>query len=257
MGTTIQDFLNPEFVLFGYDDIDAAQVAMEFYQTIHSKPFYETSIENAELIKVIYNTFISMKICLANTVMEICHKTPGTDVDEVTRALTLGTDRLLSPKYLKGGMGDGGGCHPRDNIALSFLARKLNLSFDWFENLMLCREKQTEFLADLIQEHGSRVCILGKAFKEDTNLTVGSPATLLYNILRERDFNIAHYDPHVDDGDGFYEIAENYRVFFVATKHADFAGYKFPAGSVVIDPWRYIPDQKGVKIIRVGVGGRV
>lgn len=257
MGTTIQDFLNPEFVLFGYDDVQAAQTAMEFYQTIHQKPFYETSIENAELIKVAYNTFISMKICFANTLMEICHKTKGCNVDEVTQALTLGTDRLLSPKYLKGGMGDGGGCHPRDNIAMSFLARKLDLSYDFFESLMFCREKQTEFLANVIQEHGSRVCILGKAFKEGTNLTVGSPATLLYNILHEQGFNVAHYDPYMDDRSELQGMFERYRVFFVATKHAEFAHYKFPVGSTVIDPWRYISDQEGVKVIRVGVGGQV
>src|SRR5713226_6264009 len=61
MGTTIQDFLNPEFVLFGVRDKEAADKAKEFYATIHNKPFYETTVENAELIKVAYNTFISMK----------------------------------------------------------------------------------------------------------------------------------------------------------------------------------------------------
>ena len=258
MGTTIQDFLNPEFVLFGYDGlgVDAPQTAMEFYETIHQKPFYETSIENAELIKVIYNTFISMKICLANTVMEICHKTPGCDVDEVTTALALGTDRLLSPKYLKGGMGDGGGCHPRDNIALSFLARKLNLSFDWFENLMLCREKQTGFLVDLIIRHTGmgRVRVLGKAFKAGTNLTVGSPSTLLVNMLEERSYKVYVYDPHVDADIPDQHLFWVPATYFIATNHPEFATYTFPAGSTVIDPWRYIPDQEGVNVIRVGVG---
>ena len=46
-------------------------------------------------------------------------------------------------------MGDGGGCHPRDNIALSWLSRKVDLSYDWYENLMLSREKHTEWLADI------------------------------------------------------------------------------------------------------------
>ena len=60
------------------------------------------------------------------------------------------TKRLLSPAYLRGGMGDGGGCHPRDNIALSWLAREVDLSYDLFEALMVCRERQTEWLAELI-----------------------------------------------------------------------------------------------------------
>jgi len=74
MGTTIDDFLNPEFVLFGTDSDDARKLVKRFYSTIHSKPFYETSIKNAELIKVTYNTFIGMKIVFSNTIMEMCHK---------------------------------------------------------------------------------------------------------------------------------------------------------------------------------------
>ena len=56
--------------------------------------------------------------------MELCHNLPNTNVDEVSRALSKCKGRIISDKYLSGGMGDGGGCHPRDNIALSWLARK-------------------------------------------------------------------------------------------------------------------------------------
>jgi UDPglucose 6-dehydrogenase len=260
MGTTIQDFLNPEFVLFGVRDKDAAEKAKQFYTTIHDKPFYETTLENAELIKVAYNTFITMKVCYANTLMEICHNSPGCDVDAVTGAFALATDRLLSTKYLGGGMGDGGGCHPRDNIALSWLARQMNLSYDWFENVMLCREKQTEWLADLIQEQHSRrgfagktIGIYGRSFKAETNLTVGSPATLLANILKERGFAVELYDPYIDGEPCPFNSAG---VYFVATNHRQFAtsDWEFPTGSVVIDPWRYIPRREGIDVIHVGVG---
>ena len=260
MGSTIEDFLNPEFVLFGLRDEGASSKAKEFYRTLHDKPFYETSIENAELAKVAYNTYISMKVCFANTLMEICHKTAGCEVDEVTNALALGTDRLLSPRYMRGGMGDGGGCHPRDNIALSWLARELKLSYDWFESVMICREKQTEWLADLIEDQherrgysNRRVGIYGKSFKAGTNLTVGSPATLLVNILKERGFEVLMHDPHVDkDPCPFQEEG----VYFVATNHKEFAAseWKFPQGSVVLDPWRYIGMKEGVEVIPVGVG---
>jgi UDPglucose 6-dehydrogenase len=262
MGTTIDDFIDPEFVLFGVSDEQAAEKAQEFYRTLHKKPFYKTSIENAELIKVSYNTFISMKICYANALMEICHKIPGCDISAVTDALALATDRLMSPRYLKGGMGDGGGCHPRDNIALSWLARQLDLSYDWFENLMVCREKQTDWLADLVEEQHSRrsyphkkVGIYGRAFKAGTNLTVGSPATLLENILKERGFDVQMYDPHVDMTACPFDWAG---VYFVATNHSEFAdpSWRFPQGSIVIDPWRYIPKQGGVEVIPVGANSK-
>jgi UDPglucose 6-dehydrogenase len=258
MGSTIRDFLESEFVLFGVEDPAVAEKVRHFYGTLHNRPFYETNIENAELIKVMYNTFISMKICFANTIMEICHKTPGCDADAVTHALALGTQRLLSPRYLRGGMGDGGGCHPRDNIALSWLSRKLNLSFDWFESVMLCRENQTEWLAQLIEEHHQRreyrhkvAGIYGKSFKAGTNLTVGSPATLLANILTERGFEVKLHDPHVDLEPCPFDTPG---VYFVATNHKEFAdpAWRFPEGSVVLDPWRYIPPHKNVEVIHIG-----
>jgi UDPglucose 6-dehydrogenase len=148
MGTTIRDFLNPEFVLLGMRDAEAAEKARALYSTLHDRPVYETSIENAELIKVAYNTYITMKIAYVNTLMEICHKIEGCDIDQVSGGLALGTARLLSPAYLGGGMGDGGGCHPRDNIALSWLARELGLSYDWFEGVMVAHERQTDWLAE-------------------------------------------------------------------------------------------------------------
>lgn len=252
MGTTMRDFLQPEFVLFGVDDEQAAEKAESFYKTLHDRPFYKTAIKNAELIKVAYNTFIGMKIAYANTMMEVCHKI-GADVDAVTQAMSLATERLISGKYLSGGMGDGGGCHPRDNIAMSWLAKKLDLSYDFFESLMLGREDQTAWLADLIQEHKGDlpVTILGKAFKEQTNLVVGSPSILLKNILEERGVEVNMYDPHVDGGEPNLEEAQ---VFFIGTKHTEFLDYSFPRGSIVLDPWRYMPDQEGVKTLRIGGG---
>lgn len=184
MGTTLYDFRNPEMILFGTEDEEAAVVLQDLYSTVHDAPFFRTTIKNAELIKVAYNTYIGMKIVYANTMMEVCEKT-GVDVDSVIDCLSLATDRLISPKYLRGGMGDGGGCHPRDNIAMSWLAKEHELSFDFFETLMEGREMQTEWLAELLmftsKDSELEPFMLGEAFKEQTNLTVGSPAVLMKN----------------------------------------------------------------------------
>jgi UDPglucose 6-dehydrogenase len=207
MGTTIPDFRNPEFVLVGTDGAHPGPLR-EFYATIHDRPVFVTTIKTAELTKVAYNTFIGLKIAFANTMMELCEKT-GADVDDLVDALSLADKRLLSPAYLRGGMGDGGGCHPRDNIALSWLARELELSYDLFEALMDCREKQTEWLAELTSEaswevapdnaYAAPVEILGKAYKPETNLTVGAPATLLSNLLTEMGVEHEHSDPYVEE----------------------------------------------------------
>jgi UDPglucose 6-dehydrogenase len=253
MGTTMRDFLKPEIVLFGVEDKDAAQTAKKFYRTLHHQPFYETTIENAELIKVCYNTFISSKISIVNTIMEMCHKLPNTNVDDVTNALKMCDERIISDKYLSGGMGDGGGCHPRDNIALSWLSNELQIRYNWFDNIMMQREKQTEWLADLIEgnrRNSDTIYILGKSFKPETNIQTGSPSILLKNIFEERwNRECEIYDPYVDDIND-YDFKKG--LYFIGTKHPDFTDFKFPYDSIVIDPWRYIPKQDDIKVIHIG-----
>ena len=255
MGTTVNDFLYPEFVLFGKHSVDAQAVAEDFYRTITDAPFFSTTIENAELIKVAYNTFIGMKVVFANTLMEICHKIPNTDVDAVTDALFLAKRRLISPAYMRGGMGDGGGCHPRDNIAMSWLARELNLSHDLFTDIMQAREDQTMFLADLIidqhRKTGLPIMLLGQAYKPETNLTIGSPASLLHELIAARGYDADMYDPFIHRG----LLINIPRLYFISTRHEEWRTWDFPSGSVVIDPWRYLQvKERHVKYIPVGRG---
>jgi UDPglucose 6-dehydrogenase len=252
MGTTMKDFLYPEFILFGVDDLDAADKAEKFYRSINNATFFKTTIENAELIKVSYNTFISTKIAFINTIMEMCHKLPNTNIDDVTNALMLGNKRLISGAYLRGGMGDGGGCHPRDNIALSWLARKLDISNDLFDQIMKQREKQTDWLVSLIKENqikDKKTYILGKSFKPETNIQTGSPSILLENLLKESGINAIMYDPYVDSNKPIFEKG----VYFIGTQHEVFERFNFPKGSVIIDPFRMVnKDLSHVKVIRIG-----
>ena len=169
------------------------------------------SIVNAELVKVNYNTFITMKINFANNLMEVCHKLRGggadADVDVVIDALADCNRRIISPAYMRGGMPDGGGCHPRDNIALADFARRHSLSNDIYTEGMVVREQHTRWFADLIDSHRGGgegrlpVVVLGKSYKPETNLTVGSPSVRLHNELKERGVDASIWDPHVD-GEG-------------------------------------------------------
>lgn len=251
MGTTIRDFLHPEFILLGVHDPETARTAKEFYATICDVPIYHTGIENAELIKVAYNTYIGMKIVFANTLMEICHKMPNTNVDQVTDGLKMATRRLVSTAYMEGGMGDGGGCHPRDNIALSWLARKLDLSYDWFDSVMVARERQTEWLADLMCSYDLPKGLIGYAFKAKTNICVGSPALLLAQILEERGHHVFRHDPVVEGATKNLSDLPPH-VFLVGTNHPQFAKLTLPKGSVVIDPWRFVSVSEGVCLVPVG-----
>lgn len=248
MGSAMHDFLNPEFSILGVSDKKTAELMEGYFKTIHSKPTVRTTVENSELIKVAYNTFLGLKISFVNSLMEICHKIEGTDVDSVTDALKMATDRLISPKYLTAGMGDGGGCHPRDNIAMSWLARELDLSYDLFDSLMIARENHAVWLTELMCQYHLPKVILGKAYKPESTIELGSPSILCRNLLEEQGHCVTMYDPYIDPMMPHFVPS----VFLIGTKHSSFETFQFPKGSVIIDPWRFIPNKEGIIVISVG-----
>ena len=266
MGTTIHDFTHPEFTLIGQnleigDSKKAGGVITKFYDSIHNAPKLRMTWDEAELVKMSYNTFIGFKIVFANTIMEICAKQSNANATVVTNALMLAKDRLISPKYLKPGMGDSGGCHPRDNLALSYLSDKIGLKYNLFDFVMTTREKQTEFLADLLEEHSyigidnnpleknKQIVILGKTYKPNTNLTDGSCSILLANILKERGIKPIIHDPVVAPD---VKLPEEPAVYLLATPWEDYKKWQFKKEDVVIDPWNIIKKQEGVTVIKVG-----
>lgn len=258
MGTTIADYLDPEFVLLGENNEGDGSEIIELYSLVNSAPIRLMKIESAELTKVAYNTFIGFKIVFANTLAEIVDQRGG-DVDEVTGALGSANKRLISPKYLRAGMADGGGCHPRDQIAMSWLAKEANLSANIFDFLARARDSQTRRQAELIaREHRSTsypVCILGKAYKAEVNLTVGSPALLLASFLQEMGIGVSFYDPICDPAS---TVPKQKSIFFVATNHKAFLDLQFPSGSIVIDPWGNATKyQADVKIVQPGRFGLI
>lgn len=246
MGTVVDDFLNPEFVLLGANNKNIKPIT-DFYSTLHAKPVFHTDITTAEGIKVFYNTFITTKTVLANTYGEMAHKL-GMNVDDIYGALSLATDRLISPKYLQAGLADGGGCHPRDNIALSYIAKRINLSHNIFEDIMAAREDHMDWLARLTIEESKKanlpIIILGRAFKPETNIETGSASILMANMITE-DYNYP-IKAHVQD---LTELET--AVYFIGTKHERYKNYKFPRGSVVIDPFRFL-NPKNITYIPIG-----
>lgn len=250
MGTVIWDFFHPEFILVGGGSADSHEVLKNFYMDEMRLDYpYFMSLESAELAKVAYNTFIGMKIAVINTLMEICHKVPGADIDEVSGVLKLADKRILGPTYMDGGMGDGGPCHPRDNIAMSWLAQELELSFDIFGTIMKCRERQTQWIGDIVRGFAGEdleIYILGSAYKPETDLTDGSSAILLMGLLAEKTPVMVN-PPYARN-----LTPKEKAVYIIGCKHEEFQDYTFAKGSIVIDPFRYIPNQLDVKVIRIG-----
>lgn len=205
MGEEIADFFNPEFVLLGCGN-DVPVELIDFYRSLGiDAPILVTKYREAELAKMAYNTFIGLKLAFANTIGELCHRL---DIDaSAVLNVRAGGKRITSPAYMSAGMGDGGPCHPRDQLALSWLARETRLSFDLFGAVMDQRDAHAHWLAELVDEAQYAtmldratvwdlpdVTILGRAFKAETELETGSPALLVAEHLRRRGVVFDHVE---------------------------------------------------------------
>ncbi len=199
MGTVADDMINPEFIMIGtkkgvYETAHKAQKLESFYnQVCDNFPRIEFGTwEDVESMKIFYNTFISNKIALVNMIQDVAHKLGHMNVDRVTQALSKSTKRIVSPAYMKAGMGDGGACHPRDNIALRWLAKELDLGYDMFESIMTARERQAETMAKAILTHGENVFFTSDSYKAGTDLVDGSYSLLVQHYVRKHGGQIVH-----------------------------------------------------------------
>jgi UDPglucose 6-dehydrogenase len=235
MGTVKFDMVNPEMIIIGTEDgslTGDAKLLIDFYDSLVTKTTRceVGTWDEAEAIKIFYNTFISTKVALVNMIQDVAEKNGNMNVDIVTGALERSTQRILGPAYMKAGMGDGGGCHPRDNIALRYMSEKLGLGYDLFDSIMEAREAQAKNMAtrlvELFKEYDLPIIILGKSYKPDVDYLDGSSSILVSHYINELgvqvDFDVEN--PKI----GIYLLAHFNK----------FHEYPFPKGSIIVDPWR-------------------
>ena len=192
MGTVGYDMINPEMIMIGTKKgveetaVKAGWLKNLYRDICENDPRIEFGTwEEVEAMKIFYNTFISNKIALVNMIQDVANKLGHMDVDKVTQALAKSTKRIVSPAYMKAGMGDGGACHPRDNIALRWLAKELDLGYDMFETIMTAREKQAENMAKAILTHGENIFFTSDSYKPGTDLVDGSYSLLVQYYVRK------------------------------------------------------------------------
>ena len=200
LGSVIRDHLNPDFVIIGQsNDHDGNQVATIYKRLCENDPpILQMSVINAEMVKVCLNCYLTMKISFANSLANICEKIPGANVDTITRA--LGTDRRIAPYYLRGGLGFGGTCFPRDTKAFIALARRFGNDAELIRAVERINEFQDRHLEEVVLSHvpftGERaVSILGLAFKPNTPVIEESPAIKLIEGLLRQGIKVSVYDP--------------------------------------------------------------
>lgn len=251
MGSVAWDMVNPEMVMIGTQDGkrngDAKQL-INFYETImeNDPPYVVGTWDECECIKVFYNTFISNKISFVNMIQDVAERSGNINVDVVTKALCLGSSRIISSHYMTAGMGDGGACHPRDNIALRYLAEKLDLGYDLFESIMGSREVQAKNLAKKLIElagDGLPIVIHGKAYKPKVPYIDGSYSLLVGHYCVEMGKTPVYVDKYTGDeytpnGPAVFLLAHSASTTYWHEDSRDELYCEIPRGSIVLDPWR-------------------
>ena len=276
MGSVKWDMVNPEMVMIGTADgnpNDLAGDLIQLYNTImQNNPRYEIGTwDECEAIKIFYNTFISAKVGLVNMIQDFALKIGNINVDVVTDALSKSTMRIMGPKYMTAGMGDAGACHPRDNIALRWLAKEYDIGYDLFDTVMHAREIQAKNLAKFLIYHANRaqvgkvlpIVIHGKAYKPDVEYCIGSYSTLVGHYIKEMGYHLMYVDPLADDKTdvvnfvgvpAVYLWAHNRKITYEYTgeQQETMAYCDIAEGSIVVDPWRKLAPIPGVDVIHYG-----
>jgi UDPglucose 6-dehydrogenase len=204
LGSVIKDFLNPDFTLIGeFDDKAGMRLELCYAELMKNKPACQRmSLENAELTKIALNAFVTTKITFANMLASLCERIPGGDVDTVTNA--LGCDTRIGPRYLKGGLGYGGPCFPRDNLALISLSAALKIPGEISEATDRTNRRIPSQAADGLRPYlqkGSTVAVLGLTYKPFSHVIEESQSIQLINELMKAEANIIAYDPLIKPGD--------------------------------------------------------
>jgi UDPglucose 6-dehydrogenase len=265
LGSVIQDFLHPDFLLVGESDERAGAALESVYQRTveNGAPVARMNFVNAELAKLSVNTFVTTKIAYANMLARICERLPDADVDVVTDA--IGLDTRIGRKYLRGTISYGGPCFPRDNVALATLARMIGAPALVAEATDAANRDGIKRLADLVEARlpeGGTAAVLGLSYKPNTDVVEESPGLLLVRELASRGVDVVAHDPAASgnaaralDGagrlsDSLDEAVAGADTVVIATAWDEYRGIK-PSQlerkgnpRVVIDCWRVLERER-------------
>ncbi len=274
LGTVVRDMLNPDMLLIGESDTKAGDMLEEIYSnTVESNPVcHRMNWINAELCKIAVNTFVTTKISYANMIADMCDHLEEADCNVVTEA--VGADSRIGNKYLKGGLGYGGPCFPRDNKAFSALGKNLGVRIDLAEATDSINDYQTKRLMKIITSKvpsGSVISILGISYKPNTPVFDESQGLALAKELIKANYIVKLSDPQAFQNlnakdnlmsqnflplEEALKLAEVIVIMIPWNEYLDINFLKFHP-SCIIDPWHIINPQninKETNLIQTGIG---
>jgi len=195
-GVAVKDFFNPPMTVIGVEEEKTAEKLKKLYSFLDA-PFIQTSIKNAEVVKLVCNTFHALKICFANEIGNIC-KQYGIDSHEVMDIVCTDTKLNISKAYLKPGYAFGGSCLPKDTKALTYMGNTNGVNLPLIQAIIPSNNEQVKRAYQIVQETGKKdIAMLGFSFKEGTDDLRESAQLKLGELLLESGYNVTFYDKNV------------------------------------------------------------
>lgn len=198
LGSVVQNMQLPDFLFIGESDKKTGAHVAEIRKRIckNSPPVVRTNWINTEIAKLSLNAYITSKISFANMVARICEHTPLADSEVVLQ--TIGLDSRIGTKYLKGGLGYGGPCFPRDTLSLAATIRKAGLDIQLPQVTHDFNQQQAHYLFDIVKKlvkKTSTVGILGLGYKQGTDVIEESQGMILLGLILASSMDVVAYDP--------------------------------------------------------------
>lgn len=195
-GTAVKDYFNPPLTVIGTDSERAKETMLALYQHTEA-PVEIVSIEVAEMIKYVNNSYHALKVVFANEVGNIC-KACGVDSHEVMRIFCLDKQLNISPYYFKPGFAYGGSCLPKDLKALKTMAHDLYIDTPVINSIDDSNKKHINHVISMIEKVGNKnIGVLGLSFKAGTDDMRNSPIVNVIEALKGKGYNIRIYDKNV------------------------------------------------------------
>lgn len=242
-GSAINDTVHPERIVLGGDQAESVSVFKKIWKFTNA-PVIETTNENAELIKYASNAFLATKISFINEMANLCERIPGCDVDIIAKG--MGYDKRIAPYFLKAGLGFGGSCFPKDTQAIVSYSESLDAKLSLVDSAIKVNERRVGHNLDRVESkfgkiNGKKVCVLGAAFKDNTDDIRSSKSYEIITESRSRGAEVVVYDPVITESPGLKMIEdpkkciEESDIVMIATEWPSFNGLDFSSAKVVID----------------------
>jgi GDP-mannose 6-dehydrogenase len=195
-GVAIADFFSPPKTVIGAVDERSGKALAALYAGIDA-PLIFTSLESAEMLKCVDNTWHALKVAFANEVGRLCQRV-GADSQEVMGIFVRDTKLNLSPYYLRPGFAFGGSCLPKDVRSMCSMAHKYQIDAPLMESILPSNAVQIRHALTLVENSGARrVGFLGVTFKIGTDDLRESPQLTLVAQLLNTDVELRLHDRHV------------------------------------------------------------